>query len=267
MKNPFLNRKKKHGIQQESVASTIGSRRPFANAEAYKRLRTNVLFSFSDDRKSHVIGVTSAMANEGKSTTAINLAYDMMKAGKRVLLIDADMRLSCIAMNLEIHRSPGLSNILAGNDNGENIVQRSPVQDHLPVISCGDIPPNPTELLSSNRMNIMLEIWKEQYEYIIIDLPPVTEVADALIVSKLTDGIIVVVRQDYTDQRLLADIIQQLRHSESNIIGFVMTCAPNETKYYKYKYRKYHARKYGYGCYSAYEQAAQEGEKQDDVSV
>jgi Mrp family chromosome partitioning ATPase len=113
----------------------------------------------------------------------------------------------------------------------------------------------------------MLETWKEQYEYIIIDLPPVTEVADALIVSRLTDGIIVVVRQDYTDQRLLADIIQQLRHSESNIIGFVMTCAPNETKYCKYKYRKYHARKYGYGCYSAYEQAAQEGEKQDNVSV
>lgn len=272
MKLPFL-KKKNQNVQEEHSTATIGNQRSFANAEAHKRLRTNVLFSFSDGKKSRVIGVTSAMAHEGKSTTAVNLAYDMMKAGKRVLLIDADMRLSRVAKNLELRRSPGLSNMLVGNNHGDNIVQRSPVQDLLHVITCGDLPPNPTELLSSKRMDIMLETLKEKYEYIIIDLPPVTEVADALIVSKLTDGIIVVVRQDYADRRLLADTIQQLRHNEANIIGFVMTCAQQESKYYKYKYKKYYGKKYGYGYYhrhgyySDYAHPQNDEDKHDDTSV
>lgn len=241
MKLPFLKNKAARNSDEELLSTTIGNQRSFANAEAHKRLRTNVFFSFSDGKKSRVIGVTSSMAHEGKSTTAINLAYDIMKAGKRVLLIDADMRLSRVAKILELRRSPGLSNMLVGSSNGENVVQRSPVQDHLHVITCGDLPPNPTELLSSRRMEVMLETLKENYEYIIIDLPPVTEVADALIVSRMTDGIIVVVRQDYADRRLLNDTIQQLRRSEANILGFVMTCAQSETKYYKYKYKKYYS--------------------------
>jgi len=227
MRLPFLKNKAARNSDKELLAAAIGNQRSFASAEAYKRLRTNVFFSFSDGKKSRVIGVTSSMAHEGKSTTAINLAYDIMKAGKRVLLIDADMRLSRVAKILELRRSPGLSNMLAGTGNGENVIQRSPVQDQLPVITCGDLLPNPTELLSSRRMEVMLETLKETYEYIIIDLPPVTEVADALIVSRLTDGIVVVVRQDYADRRLLNDTIQQLRRSEANILGFVMTCGRN----------------------------------------
>lgn len=227
MKLPFLKHMADQNSAQEFADAAIGNQRSFANAEAYKRLRTNVFFSFPDGTKSRVIGVTSSMAHEGAGTTAINLAYDIMKAGKRVLLIDADMRLSPVAEILELHRSPGLSNMLAGSGNGGNVVQHSSVQEHLHVITGGDLPPNPTELLSSRRMEVMLEALKENYEYIIIGLPPVTEVADALIVSRLTDGIIVVVRQDYADRRLLNDTIQQLRRSEANILGFVMTCARN----------------------------------------
>lgn len=250
------DKKKAEDAEIEQVSAMVGHKRSFAIAEAHKRLRTNVIFSFADESECHVIGVTSSMAHEGKSTTSINLAYDMMKAGKKTLLIDADMRLSRIAKILNVSRSPGLSNILVGNNNGHDLVQHAVSQDGLPVISCGDIPPNPTELLSSKRFSLMLTALKKVYEYIIIDLPPVCEVSDALIASKLVDGMIVVVRQGFVDKRLLDDTVHQLRSSEAHIIGFVLTGVERANKYVNYKYKKsyggrYYYRNYGkkYGYY------------------
>ncbi len=231
----------------ENVKNVLGKSRSFAMSEAHKRLRTNIFFSFSGEKSCRVIGVTSAMAHEGKSTTSINLAYDIMQAGKRVLLVDADMRLSRISKLLDVRRSPGLSNMLVGNNNGENIIQKSIIHDGLPVVTCGDPPPNPTELLASKRMEILLDALKGMFEYIIIDLPPVAEVSDPLIVSKLTDGMVIVVRQDYADRKLLDDSINQLRFNEANIIGFVLTCSGNQNKkYYKKQYKGYNGKKYGY---------------------
>lgn len=243
--------KKTDGAEDE-LSSTIGRRRSFAMAEAHKRLRTNIMFSFADDSECHIIGVTSAMAHEGKSTTSINLAYDLMKAGKKTLLIDADMRLSRVAHFLEVNRAPGLSNMLVGKHNIQNPVQYSNVHDGMEVITCGDIPPNPTELLSSKRFEQMLDALKKVYEYIIIDLPPVAEVSDALIASKAADGMIVVVRQDFVDKRLLDDTVHQLNLSGARIIGLVLTCAQYKTKYGKYKYKKSSGKKYGYGGYYGY---------------
>lgn len=228
---------------QDSLQETIGSNRPFAMAEAHKRLRTNVFFSFADSKGCRVIGITSAMAHEGKSTTAINLAYDILQAGKKVLLIDADMRLSKVASTLSLNFSPGLSDLLVGENNGEHLVQHAAQLKNLSVICCGEVPPNPTELLSSQRMSVLLNTLKESYDYIIIDLPPVGAVSDALIVSKLTDGIIVVVRQDYVDKKMLDDTVNQLRFNQARIIGFVMNGTGAEKQYYKYG--KY-GRKYSY---------------------
>lgn len=233
----------------EAVASTVGKNRSFAMAEAHKRLRTNVMFSFPEEENSacRIIGVTSAVAHEGKSTTSINLAYDFMKAGKKTLLIDADMRLSRVAKFLGVEKAPGLSNLLVGKVSGEELVQHSSVHDGLAVITCGNFPPNPTELLASKRFELMLESLKPIYEYIIIDLPPVIEVTDALIVSKHVDGMIIVVRQEYVDKRLIDDTVRQLQLSNARIIGFVMTCVQYGSKYGKYKYgKKYGKKKYGY---------------------
>ena len=231
-------------LSQDALTETIGPNRPFAMEEAHKRLRTNVFFSFANQNECRVIGVTSAMAHEGKSTTSINLAYDILQAGKKVLLIDADMRLSRIANTLSLRHSPGLSDLLVGENNGEHLVQVVPKMKNLPVICCGEIPPNPTELLSSKRMEALLKTLKEAYDYIIIDLPPISAVSDALIVSKLTNRVIVVVRQDYVDKKLLDDTVCQLQLNEARIIGFVMNGTRSESKYYRYK--KY-GRKYGYG--------------------
>ncbi len=240
--------KKAHSKTVRSeVPRTIGSRRPFAMAEAYKRLRTNIMFSFADDSQCHIIGVTSAMAHEGKSTTSINLAYDLMKAGKKTVLVDADMRLSNFPKALAVKRAPGLSNVLVGNNKVLDTVQYSDVHDGMEVITCGDFPPNPTELLSSNRFAAVLEALKEEYEYIILDLPPVAEVSDALIASKLVDGMLLVIRQEYADKRALDDTIHQLKFGGARIIGIVLTCVLYETKYSKYKYKYFKGKKYGTG--------------------
>ncbi len=250
----MINTKKKKQDKSKSataareLANTIGKKRSFAMAEAHKRLRTNVMFSFADDSECHVIGVTSTMAHEGKSTTSINLAYDLMKAGKKAILVDADMRLSRIARLCGIEHSPGLSNMLVGKNFGQNLVQYSKELDGLAVISCGDIPPNPTELLSSKRFEVILGVLRKAYEYIIIDLPPVAEVSDALITSKLSDGMIVVVRREYVDKRLLDDTIRQLQMGGARILGMVVTCAQYNTKYGKYKYKK--SGNYSRGGYS-----------------
>lgn len=256
---------------EQHESEVIGKKRSFAMAEAHKRLRTNVMFSFPDESQSRVIGITSTMAHEGKSTTAINLAYDIAQAGKKVLLIDADMRLSRFAKVLDVKRSPGLSNLLVGATGAEeNVIQHSQMLGNLSIITCGSIPPNPSELLSSKRMTVLLETLKKVYKYIIIDLPPISAVSDALVVSKLTDGMVMVVRQDYADKRLLDDAVRQLRFNEANIIGFVMTCAENDTKYYKkyYKKRGYYGRKYGhyYGHYygNYYGHPADYGVKPDE---
>lgn len=244
--------KEKNTLVASDYSAVIGKKRPFATAEAHKRLRTNVMFSFPEEASCRVIGVTSAMAHEGKTTTSINLAYDLMQAGQKVLLIDADLRMSNINKILDINKVPGLSNLLTGKKEGSKYVQTSAVLDGLQIVSCGSIPPNPSELLSSNRMKSVLDTLKTVYDYIIIDLPPIAAVSDALIVSKLTDGIIVVTRQDYADKRLVDDAISQLRLNEANIIGFVMNCSHVENTYYgkygKYgRYGRYY--KYGYGRY------------------
>lgn len=250
----ILNKKKKKTASaaenEVQYSYVLGKKRPFATAEAHKRLRTNVFFSFPEEKACRVIGVTSAMAHEGKTTTSINLAYDMLQAGKKVLLIDADMRMSNIVKITSIKRVPGLSDLLVSSRENNKCIQVEESLGGLNIISCGSIPPNPSELLSSNRMAEMMELLKERYEYIIIDLPPIAAVSDALIVSKMVDGMIVVVRQDYADKNLLDDAIRQLRFNEANIIGFVMNCAHTENKYYG-KYGKYG--KYGrYGRYGKY---------------
>lgn len=247
----IFNRKNNKPLE-EDFEFTIGDNRPFVVAEAHKRLRANVVFSFAEKGDScRVIGVTSSMAHEGKSTTAVNLAYDMHQAGKKVLLIDADMRMSQVAKKLEINLSPGLSNILVGENNGENLIQHSKMVGNLSIISCGDLPPNPSELLSAKRMEVLLETLKKSYQYIIIDLPPVGAVSDALILSNHCDGMIIVARQDFVDKSALNDTIRQLKLNGSNIIGFVLTCATSSSKYYsKYKYKKYYGKKDGY--YSEY---------------
>ncbi len=228
----------------------------FAASEAYKRLRTNILFSFADNTTCRVVGITSALRGEGKSVTAINTAYTMALNGKKVLLIDADMRIPSISKKLDLSKGNGLSNLLVGLDKVTETFQRYNCSNSdigFDIIPAGDLPPNPAELLGSKRMSSLLNSLKQHYDYIFIDLPPICAVSDALIVSKVTDGMIVVVRQDYCRTDTLKDTVNQLEFVEANIIGFVYNGASDGSgaygKYGKYgknnKYSKYYSKYYG----------------------
>lgn len=238
-------RTKKNKRQLTEEQSIIGEKLSFGAAEAYKVLRTNIQFALPDEQKCRIIGVTSSCSGEGKSTTAVNLSYTLAQAGERVLLIEADMRLPTLSRRLNLQPTPGLSNILAGLLSAFDAIQKSEIHDNLECIIAGDLPPNPSELLGTKWMKTLMDVLSSNYDFIILDLPPVTEVVDAVVASKLTNGMVVVVRQNYANRRALAAAMQQLRYAEAKVLGFVMTCSELQKKG---NYKKGYGYGYGYGA-------------------
>lgn len=233
----------------------IGPHLNFAASEAYKLLRTNLLFSFPADEKCHVIGITSTFQGEGKSMTAINLSYTLAEANSRVLLIEGDMRIPNFTNRLKLKKTPGLSTLLAGLDSISDAIQRiafrrgnnaEPVK--FDVITAGNVPPNPSELMQSQRMQQLIDTLKGFYDIIVIDLPPITAVTDALVASNFVSGIAVVVRNEHASKRGLANIMRQLRQVNAKVIGFIYTNADGyKKKYYKgygKGYSKYYSKYY-----------------------
>lgn len=228
-------------ITTDEQRKTLHKNLNFTAAEAYKLLRTNLQFTLPGDEEDacRVIGITSSIHGEGKSTTSINLAYTLAETGKRVLLIDADMRLPSIGKKLEMQNAPGLSNALVATGNDAKIALRpSGIYENWRIVTAGDIPPNPSELLGSRRMQYVLKALEKEFDYIIIDLPPVNVVSDALIVSPELDGLVVVVRENYTERKELRACIRQLNLSNAKVLGIVMTGAKEGHKRYG-KYKKY----------------------------
>ena len=232
----------------------IGSNMNFASSEAYKLLRTNLLFSFSGSSECRIIGFTSSFSSEGKSITSINLAYTMAESKRNVLLIEGDMRLPNLSKRLDLQASPGLSNLLVGMSTAGEAIQAFRSSDEeddpvvLDVLVAGDIPPNPSELLGSDRMVSLLEVLREHYDFIILDLPPVTAVTDALVACKLVDGMVVVVRSDRAVRGALAETIRQLKLVDAHILGFVFNGAQESGGGY-YRRRGYYKKHYKYSYY------------------
>ena len=253
-KQPSENKKKSVSRKVMKQKGMLCENLSFAAAESYKLLRTNLLFSLPE-KECRILGVTSSVRGEGKSTTSVNLAFTFAQTGKRVLLIDGDMRLPSISTKLDIAGSPGLSNLLAGLDTERSCLRKSEQLDNWYILPAGDIPPNPSELLGSERMHALLARYSEVFDYIILDLPPVNIVVDALVISKWTDGLIGVVRQNYTDKRALADCMYQVEKLGVKFLGFVMTdAAVGESSYKSYgKYSKKYGYGYGYGSDYGYE--------------
>lgn len=222
---------------------TLHKNLEFTATEQYKLIRANLDFTLPEHEKCPVIGVTSSMRGEGKSTTAVNLSYVFAEKGSKVLLIDADLRIPSIAKKLDVESSPGLADLLRGK--GAQISEfQSPLLNNWFVLPSGDIPPNPSELLGSSRMENILNQLREIFDYIIIDLPPVNLVSDAISISSLISGMIVVIRGEYTEKKELERCFRQLKLSNVNILGCVMNETKSESgsygKYKKYKYYKYY---------------------------
>ena len=221
---------------------TLHKNLEFTALEQYKLLRTNLEFTLSEETKCPIIGLTSSIRGEGKSTSAINLSYVLAEKGSRVLLIDGDLRLPSLAKKMGLESAPGLTNMLIGQCDKTIEDFRSPIFDNWYVLPSGDIPPNPSELLGSGRMSSILTAFAEQFDYIVLDLPPVNLVADALSVSPLLTGMLVVVREEYTERKELERCYRQLRLSNVNVLGCVMTgTGLGDAGYRKYgRYKKYY---------------------------
>lgn len=208
----------------------------FASREAFNLLRTNVTFAFPDETGGKVICVSSACPHEGKSTTAVNLAYSLAEGGYKVLLVDADMRRPTVYTAFKLPMEPGLSNILTGQ--AEKLVHQEVIHKNLSVLTSGHMPTNPSELISSNKMRMLLEEFKSEYDYVIVDLPPVLAVSDAVAISKHVSGTIVVVRHGITKRREIAEVVRQFEYAGSKILGFVYNIAQRSSKPgYSYKYK------------------------------
>ena len=225
----------------------LGAELDFASAEAYKLLRTNLSFSIPNKTTGRIIGVTSPRPQDGKSFSSINLAYSLAEAGNQVVLIDGDMRRSSLAETLKKPAAPGLSNYLIGD--AKDVIHKNILHENLSLITAGDPPPNPAELIGSSRMKMVLEALAQKYDYIVVDLPPVNVVSDPLVVSKHLDGILLVLRHAHSKQKDVRAAVRQLKFVNAHILGFVYNGYDKGSKifrrrsYYDTNYPKYYSSK------------------------
>lgn len=200
----------------------------FAIREAYRTLRTNVRFALRGDGcKSFCI--TSSSQGEGKSITMLNLAITFAESGQRVLLIDADMRRPAIARLLMEKASPGLSNILAGLTTEDEALRKS-VYPNLDVIYSGDVPPNPAELLDSDRMVTLIRDMSKRYDYILVDTPPVNIVSDACVVANHLDGMLFLARQGRSRKESVKRAVNNMKLAKVKLLGCIFNGVPNEIR-------------------------------------
>lgn len=205
------------------------------HAEAVRRLRTNLMF-VDVTRGKHSFVVTSAVPGEGKTTTAANLGMAMADAGTRTLLVDADLRNPCVATTLGIEGSVGLTTVLLGQAEPSDVIQRWGRTD-LHVLPAGTIPPNPSELLGSEPMESLLGRLVEDYDFVLIDSPPVVSVIDAVIIERLTGGLLMVVGVDRTKKKDLSNALKQLQTVGATVAGFARNFVPpKEGPQYQYGY-------------------------------
>ena len=194
---------------------------PFEFAEAYKALRTNFNFVAGNDNCKKIV-ITSAVPNEGKTSVAINLAISLVQVGKRVLLLDTDLRNPSLHRYLNLKRDGGygLSSILVGSVDAQSCVVETLLG--FDVIPGGLTPPNPVELMSSAGMKALLEDMQEKYDIVICDTPPVGLVIDAAALSSQCDGVLFVVRQKMAKKNQVLGAIHKLQSVNAKILGIVM---------------------------------------------
>jgi len=189
-------------------------------AEQYRTIRTNIEF-MAVDREIQAILVTSATQGEGKSTTSSNLAVAYAQQGKNVLIIDTDMRRPTVHYTFRVANGLGLSSLLTRQAEKEKAILPTKV-DNLSILTAGPIPPNPAELLSSRAMEHLVAQLREEFDVIIFDAPPLLQVADSRITSKLTDGVVLVVGCTTSDRQRVLKAKEQLELAEAKILGVVL---------------------------------------------
>lgn len=239
--------RKSSGFTKDDQKKMLCGDSPFVVKEAYNSIRTNLLFS-QQGEKCPVFIVTSPTANNGKSINATNMAISFAQMGKRTLLIDADMRNPTVHRMFSIPVKNGLSEILAGLT--DNITVSRTDVENLSILTAGKIPPNPTELLSSARMDKLLDFVKAHYDCVFIDTPPINLVTDSTAFATKATGYILVVKSETTDIQEVRASVNSLEQIEANIVGFILNdvnaTGKRYSSYYKRGYSSRYSYKYGY---------------------
>lgn len=215
--------------------------------EEFNTLRTNIQFSGQDVK---MIAVTSCTMNEGKTIISLHLGRSLAEIGKRVLVIDADMRKSVMAgRNAEVRNPVGLSEVITGQEELKDCIFKTQY-DNLHILFAGKYPPKPVQLLNSERFSKILEVVGGAYDYILIDTPPLGMVVDAAVIASKCDSAIVVIGNNHVKLSQAQYVVDQLEKSGCNVLGAVINNANKSKKAYSY-YRKY--KKYSYYAYYTHE--------------
>lgn len=229
------------GVEMKKISFNKLRSLDSASKEAYVTLRTNIEFSGSDIS---VIALTSTQPNEGKSVISFHLAKAFAEAGKKVLLLDTDIRksvlLSRYEVDLEIY---GLTHYLCGQQPLEEVVYDTNI-DNLCILYSGQVAPNPTELLGGKKFEELIGKLREEYDIIVVDCPPLGSVIDAAVVAKLCDGSLLVVENNAVSYRMVQKVKKQLERSGTRILGCVMNKVDLHSHSYSYRY---------YNSYDAYD--------------
>jgi len=212
-------------------------------AEAYRALRTAILLSSADDPL-RVLLITSPLGGDGKSTITYNLAVAFAQHGRRVLILDADMRKPSAHTLFHAHKAPGLSEVLTGSAQFAEAMIPHDSLPNLALLPSGTTPPNPAELLDSKRFDALIEEAKKQFDLIMIDSPPVLMVTDPVILSTKTDGAIIVLRSQKTTKPVLRRAVEVLHRSYGRKLGFVVNGMDTKSVEYYYTYGYYGDNKY-----------------------
>ena len=235
------------GSEKDAGVYLLNEKSEMDLVEGYAKLRMNLLYAMSEKMHRTVL-VTSAISGEGKSTIAANLAVSLAMSGKRILLVDADMRRACQSdLFYYDPNSPGLSDILTGNTTAKQAILSS-VWENLDILPAGSMPANPCELLESPNMEKLIQELEEQYDMILIDVPPINIVSDPLALSSQVAGALFVVRQDFSDHREIRRALISAEMTGLGVLGFVFYGEKlHQGKYYSKRAQR------GYEYYNKYD--------------
>jgi capsular exopolysaccharide synthesis family protein len=209
-------------------------------SEAYRAIRTAVLFSITEEHPLKSIVITSPGPQEGKTMTLCNLGITMAQNNSRVLLVDADMRKPRLHKTFNKKNEKGLSNFLSGQTDFKEIIQATEI-DNLSLVSSGSHPPDPSELISSHKMNDFVNVAKENFDFVLFDTPPIAVVTDANILSKVVDGVALVLESGKTRRRTLPRIVKVLQEAKVRVIGIILnkvSVGGSDYQYYSSYYGK-----------------------------
>lgn len=207
-------------------------------SEAYRTLRTNIQFRDIKNKKRAIL-ITSSTPKEGKSTTVANLAITMAQMGSRTLLVDTDLRRPVIHSIFDLKKDVGVTNFLIGKSSFQEIVKPTMI-DNLSAITCGPLPPNPSEILSSDKMKEFIRIARSEFDLILFDSPPIIAVTDAAVLSSLVDGLILVIKAHQTRRDAIKRALNLLESVKANVYGSLLNSVNIERTYGSYYYYYYY---------------------------